>query len=188
VTADDAATSASLSEPAPDDASDPAVDPAVEPAAVRADADRVSVTIAAPADAVWDLVADVTRMGEWSPECYRCRWIGARREPVVGARFVGFNRRGWARWFTTNEVVAAERGHEFAFRTQGTNVRWGYRFTPAADGAGTVLTETRDLSGGRAWLVRLFGPFVGGADRHADELRAGMRRTLERVKATAEAG
>jgi hypothetical protein len=187
VTADDTATSDSPSKPAPGVASDPAVDAAGDPAADPA-VDRVSVTVAAPADAVWDLVADVTRMGEWSPECYRCRWIGDRREPVVGARFIGFNRRGWARWFTTNEVVAADRGREFAFRTQGTNVRWGYRFTPAPDGAGTVLTETRDLSGGRVWLVRLFGPFVGGVDRHADELRAGMRRTLERIKATAEAG
>jgi dimethylaniline monooxygenase (N-oxide forming) len=149
--------------------------------------DRATVTIAATAETVWDMVADVTRMGEWSPECYACRWIGKRRGPVAGARFAGFNKRGRARWVTTNEVVEAERGRAFVFRTRETGVRWSYRFEPSADGAGTTLTETRDTSGARAWLVRMAGPFVGGADSHADELRAGMRRTLERVKAAAEA-
>jgi dimethylaniline monooxygenase (N-oxide forming) len=148
---------------------------------------RATVTIAATAETVWDMVADVTRMGEWSPECYACRWIGKRHEPVVGARFAGFNKRGRARWVTTNEVVEAERGRTFVFRTRETGVRWGYRFEPSTDGAGITLTETRDTSGARAWLVRMAGPFVGGADSHADELRAGMRRTLERVKAAAEA-
>ncbi len=40
--------------------------------------ERVSVerVIAAPKDAVWALVADVTRMGEWSPETVGCAWIG----------------------------------------------------------------------------------------------------------------
>lgn len=152
--------------------------------------DVVSVTIAASPEAVWDMVADVTRMGEWSPECYSCRWVGSRREPVVGARFVGFNRRGWARWLTTNQVEEAERGRAFVFRTRETGVRWGYELEPVetdGDGpAGTRLTETRDLSDARTWLIRLAGPFVGGADAHADELRDGMRHTLTRIKAAAE--
>ena len=146
--------------------------------------DSVAVTIAAPPEAVWDMVADVTRMGEWSPECYSCRWVGKRREPVAGARFVGFNRRGWARWFTTNEVEQAERGRAFVFRTRETGVLWGYRFEP--DGDGTRVTETRDLAGARTWIIRLAGPFVGGVDAHAEELRAGMRKTLDRLKAAAE--
>lgn len=146
--------------------------------------DEVTVTISAPPERVYDLVADVTRMGEWSPECYACRWVGRRREPVVGAIFVGFNKRGWARWFTTNSIERAERGRSFVFRTRETNVRWGYEFAP--DGDGTRVTETRDLGDARTWLTRLTGPFVGGVDAHADELRAGMRRTLERVKAAAE--
>jgi uncharacterized protein YndB with AHSA1/START domain len=155
------------------------------PAADRGPIDSVTVAVDAPAEVVWDLVADVTRMGEWSPECYSCRWIGKTREPVVGARFVGFNRRGWARWFTTNEVVEAERGRAFVFRTRETGVRWGYRLEP--DGAGTRLTETRDLADARIWLIKLGGPFVGGADHHAGELREGMRQTLDRLKAAAEA-
>ena len=155
--------------------------------------DVVSVTIAAPPEAVWDMVADVTRMGEWSPECHSCRWVGKRREPVVGARFVGFNRRGWARWITTNQVEEADRGRAFVFRVRETGVRWGYELEPidgndaGGDGATrTRLTESRDLSDARTWLIRLAGPFVGGVDGHAEELRAGMRQTLTRIKAAAE--
>jgi uncharacterized protein YndB with AHSA1/START domain len=150
--------------------------------------DSASVTIAASPEALWDMVSDVTRMGEWSPECTSCRWTGKRPEPVVGARFVGFNRRGWARWATTNEVVEAERGVSFAFRTRETGVVWGYTFAADPDDpdGATVVTETRDLRTARTWLVRLSGPFVGGMERHADELRAGMRQTLENLKAAAE--
>lgn len=147
--------------------------------------DTVTVTVAAPPERVYDLIADVTRMGEWSPECTGGRWVGRRQEPVVGARFVGFNKRGWARWITTNRVERAERGRSFVFRVVETNVRWGYELAP--DGDGTRLTETRDLADARTWLVSLVAPLVGGMDAHADELRDGMRQTLDRVKAVAEA-
>lgn len=147
--------------------------------------DTASVVVDAPPDHVWDMVADVTRMGEWSPECYSCRWVGKRHEPVAGARFVGLNKRGWARWLTTNEVEQAERGRSFVFRVRETGVRWGYHLD--GDAGTTTLTETRDLSDARTWLIRLFGPFVGGMDHHADELRAGMEETLRRIKAAAEA-
>ncbi|MEP7191775.1 MAG: SRPBCC family protein, partial [Actinomycetota bacterium] len=35
---------------------------------------RESLTVAAPADLVYGLVADLPRMGEWSPECERVTW------------------------------------------------------------------------------------------------------------------
>ena len=147
--------------------------------------DTASVVVDAPPDHVWDMVADVTRMGEWSPECTSCRWLGKRHEPVVGARLGGFHKRGWARGLTTNEVEQAERGRSFVFRVRETGVRWGYHLD--GDAGTTTLTETRALSSARTWLIRLFGPFTGGVDRHADELRAGMAETLRRIKAAAEA-
>jgi hypothetical protein len=84
-------------------------------------------------------------------------------------------------------VVEAERGAAFAFRTRETGVIWRDAFEPTADGAGTVVSETRDTGRARTWLIRLEGPFVGGMDSHADELREGMRQTLDRIKAAAEA-
>ncbi|HEX7166251.1 MAG TPA: SRPBCC family protein, partial [Acidimicrobiales bacterium] len=62
---------------------------------------QVSTTIGAPPDAVHAIVSDVTRMGEWSPECVRCEWKDAAR-----TRFKGYNRRGIRRWSTSSVVVA----------------------------------------------------------------------------------
>jgi hypothetical protein len=41
---------------------------------------------------VWDLIADVTPVGEWSPECVRAAWLGEPGRPQLGARFTGYNR------------------------------------------------------------------------------------------------
>ncbi len=52
------------------------------------------VEIAAPAEAIYDLVADMTRMGEWSSECERVEWTGGATAPAVGVGLVGHNRNG----------------------------------------------------------------------------------------------
>ena len=48
-----------------------------------------SIDIDAPPDVVWRLVADITRMGEWSPECWKAEWEGDATGPAVGAHFHG---------------------------------------------------------------------------------------------------
>jgi Polyketide cyclase / dehydrase and lipid transport len=148
--------------------------------------DRVTVSIDASPAKVWALVTDLGRMGEWSPEVTSCHWLGRRKGPEVGATFVGFNKRGWARWATTNAIEEVDPGRSFVFRVRETGVRWGYLIEP--DGDGTRLTETRDVGRARTWLIRPFSTLLGGLDAHADELREGMRVTLERIKAAAEAG
>jgi uncharacterized protein YndB with AHSA1/START domain len=52
-------------------------------------ADVVSVerTIAASPDALWKMVSDVTRMGEWSPENTGGEWLKGATGPAVGAKF-----------------------------------------------------------------------------------------------------
>jgi uncharacterized protein YndB with AHSA1/START domain len=59
--------------------------------------DEVTRQIAATPEKVWSLVADATRMAEWSPVITRCEWIGDASGPEVGARFVGHNRQAGAR-------------------------------------------------------------------------------------------
>ena len=149
------------------------------------DPDSVSVRIEATPEACYEIVADVTQMGRLSPECTGGRWIGRTKEPVVGARFVGFNRRGWVRWATMNRVVTAEPGREFAFETGGSATRWRYRFEP--DGDATIVTETREAVKDRPLPARVFSKFLlGGVDEHDDEMREGMRATLARLKEIAE--
>ncbi|MEV6393471.1 SRPBCC family protein [Streptomyces sp. NPDC051907] len=149
------------------------------------DLDEVSLHIDAAPEVVWELVSDPTRMRLWSPSCRRCIWIGRTRGPVPGARFLGVNRRGIVILPTLNRVERVEYCREFAFRTTTHNTLWRYRLQPA--GQGTLLTEQRDTSGTRAWMLRpLYTLLLGGYDNFHDELRAGMLTTLQRIKAAAE--
>jgi hypothetical protein len=150
-------------------------------------ADSVSLRIAAPPERIYEIVADVTQMGRLSPECTGGRWYGGADGPAVGARFIGWNKRGWVRWFTTNKVVAADPGREFAFETQQSGTRWSYRMEP--EGTGTLVTESRAPWRDRPLVARLTARlFLGGVDEHEDEMRDGLQATLERLKVVAEAG
>jgi hypothetical protein len=145
---------------------------------------EVHVEVAAPPEAVYAVVTDVRRMGEWSPETVQCEWLDGATGPAVGARFKGSNRRGVLRWSTKPVVVAADAGREFSFEVNS-DVRWSYRFEPS--GAGTRVTESfemlRDLQWYYAVVQRLL---MRVQDRRADLERA-MTVTLARIKQVVEA-
>lgn len=153
--------------------------------AAPAPGDTVSLHVDASPEALYAIVSDISRMGELSPECTGGRWVGKAKGPAVGAKFLGFNRRGWVRWATLNKVVEAEPGRAFAFETGGSGTRWSYRFEPA--GGGTTVTESRAAFKSRpASAKAVTNLLLGGADEHDDEMRVGMVATLERLKALAE--
>ncbi|MFN8525713.1 MAG: SRPBCC family protein [Chloroflexota bacterium] len=149
---------------------------------------QVTVHMEAPPERVWDLISDVTRMGEWSPETVRGEWTQGATGPAVGARFVGHNKKGPARWATTCEVVAADPGREFTFRVIGSNTVWGYRMAPS-DG-GSDVTEFWEAIGPdgvggaiyRGLVVRFIYPVLG----REGQIRRGAAQTLARLKAAAE--
>ena len=150
--------------------------------------DSVSVEIAAPPERVYDLVSDITRMGEWSPECVRCTWTKGASGPAVGARFKASNkgRRGPA-WYNTPVVTVAEPGREFAFNRSGFAIgsyTWRYIFEPTP--TGTKVTESyeaeRRLGNAMNWVTM---KWTGSQDRDEDLVR-GMTTTLARIKAAAE--
>ncbi len=141
--------------------------------------------MAASPEAVYDLIADVTRMGEWSPECYRCDWLGGATMAAVGARFRGSNRFGIFRWSRTCEVLSAERGAEFSFRTVPdrmfhSSTRWTFRFAAKADG---TLVEQHYHVERHSRPIDLFDRLTG----HSEAVERGMKTTLARVKAAAQA-
>jgi hypothetical protein len=154
------------------------------------DHDSAEIVVAAPPDRVYDLVADVTRTPELSPEVISARWLDGAAGPAVGARFEAVNAgRTGRRWRNRPVVTAADPGREFAFaRTEpfaGT-IAWRYRFE-AVDG-GTRVVESYHVERPVTrigWFV-IERVFRGGNRR--EELRAGMRTTLERLRALAEAG
>lgn len=144
-----------------------------------------SVFIEAPPQAVYDVVSDVTRTGEWSPICVGCEWDDADG-PVLGAHFTGHNRKPDREWSTTSEVVEAEPGAAFAWEVAGGLVRWGYRL--AADGDGTRLTETwQFLPAGQETFGRRYGATAEDeiAIRIADA-RSGIPATLAAIKRVVE--
>lgn len=150
--------------------------------------DSVSRHIDASPDDLYDIVSDVTRQPETSPEIVSCTWIKGATGPRVGARFQAINHAGRGpNWPNKPVVVTADPGREFAFaRTEafaGT-VEWRYRFE--AEGTGTRITEsyavTKELTI-IGWFI--IDTLYGLKDRRSD-LRAGMERTLDRLAEISE--
>ncbi len=146
----------------------------------------MTVHFAAPPAEVWDLVSDVTRIGEFSPETFEARWLADASAPQAGARFRGHvrrNGRGPVYW-TTCTVTASDPGREFAFAVNGPGEvvvnTWRYQLTPNGDG--TDVTESFELPGSP--LNRLYWRLAGRARMRTN--LDGMRVTLEKMKAIAE--
>ena len=79
--------------------------------------DRIEVSrdIAATPATVYSAISDVTRMGEWSEECYVCEWHEGFDGPVEGVSFDGHNRNGDHEWTTQGLVIRADPDRAFAF-------------------------------------------------------------------------
>jgi hypothetical protein len=135
-----------------------------------------SIVVAAPPEAVYDLVSDVTRTGEWSPVCVAC-WWDEGATGAVGDWFTGRNVTPERTWETRSQVVAADRGREFAWAVGGSRARWGYTLEPV-DG-GTRLTESwAFLPDGLAFMAERYG------DRAQEQVEARTRAAHEGVPAT----
>ena len=149
---------------------------------------EAQVYIEAPPEKVFRLISDVTRMGEWSPECRRSHWIGESVGAVVGAHFRGHNRRGWLRWAVQCRVTDVELDQTFAFETlpfapfsRKVQTRWRYALEPA--GNGTVLKESFEV----LWFLRIvFRLAFGGSGARQTQLETSVQDTLERIKEVAE--
>jgi hypothetical protein len=145
-----------------------------------------SIGIARPPEDVYDMVADITRMGKWSPVCKDCRWDEGSG-PEVGAWFTGRNELPDRTWETRSEIVVADRGREFAYVVNGSWTRWGYLFS-LVDG-GTQLTESWEfLPGGLAMFEERFGADAEAQIANRLELaQTGIPATLAAIKQDAEA-
>jgi Polyketide cyclase / dehydrase and lipid transport len=146
-----------------------------------------SVVVAASPEALYDMVSDVTRMGEWSPVCKAC-WWDEGDGPRAGAWFTGHNELPERTWETRSLVVAADRGREFTFQVRGSWARWGYAFEAVPEG--TRLTESWEfLPDGIAGFHERYGDDADNQIAIRERLaRSGVPATLAAIKAAAEAG
>jgi Polyketide cyclase / dehydrase and lipid transport len=136
-------------------------------------------------DEVWRLVSDVTRTGEWSPENTGGRWVKGATGPVEGARFVGGNRNGVFRWWTSCVVVAAVPGRRFAFDVSAAGIpvaRWDWTLQPA-EGGGTEVTLgwTDRRSGPAGWAMRRGGAIATGATIDRRHVARNIEVSLDRL-------
>jgi hypothetical protein len=164
----------------------------------------VDIEVTAEPLAVYQIVSDLPRSGEWSPECTGGSWLSG--EPrTVGAVFRGENRRSadvvpWAPvvrgdWVTEAEVVTAEPGAEFGWAMRDSAGRpqdsvWSFRITPTENGGsrlahhfrmGVPTEGIRKITAGMTpeQYQRFFIEW-------GDKVAGDMRKTLDRVKSVIE--
>ena len=145
-----------------------------------------SILVEATSVALYDMISDITRTGEWSPVCTACWWDDPAEAGQIGAWFTGHNELPERTWETRSQVTAADRGREFAWIVGGSFVRWSFTFD--SDGTATKLTESwQFLPAGIAMFREKY------ADRAAAEIDVrtrqaydGIPRTLAAIKRIAE--
>lgn len=144
-----------------------------------------SVEIDRPAEVLYDLVADVSNMGRWSPVC-----TGGSYDDD-GQWFTGTNEMGGSTWETRCRVETAERGRNFVFVNHGLEakvgmVRWGFHFDPIGSGT-TKVTQTWEVLPTYADGLGTDEESARGVlDMMKDMAVSGMPETLAALKAEAE--
>lgn len=146
---------------------------------------RVERPTAATAEAAWELIADITRMGEWSPETTRAEWVGGRPGPAVDARFKGTNQRGSKKWRSDCTVTECEPGRRFSFNVKAGPFKvagWSYQFVPTDTGC--LVTELWEDH--RGILMTWLSPMITGTKDRAKRNQETITVTLQRLTAALE--
>ena len=139
-----------------------------------------SVVINRDPQTVFAVVSDITRTGEWSPECVSGRWVGGANGPAVGAKFEGDNElkvagRTLKKWTTTSEVTACVPGEVFEFIAEEYTT-WRYQLEAVS--GGTKVTESFDFTTKSA-IQRFAAETLA---RRPSSMVKGMQKTLDQMK------
>lgn len=144
-----------------------------------------TVEIEAPPARVWELVSDVCRMSEWSPQVDSTRLRAGFDQVGPGTQFTNRNSLGEMVWTTHAEVVRFSPEAELAFRIQENWVTWSFSLSPTP--SGTRVIQRRTAPDGISELsYELTEGFMGGEETFTETMRAGMATTLAAIKAAAE--
>jgi hypothetical protein len=130
-----------------------------------------TIAVAASPEHVYEIISDVTRIGELSPVC-KAAWWDEGSGPREGGWFTGRNEvEGRDPWERHCEIITAEPGHAFGWvaggREQGV-AEWSYRFRPIEQG-----TEVEE-----SWRIL----------RMVEQLRALGDDVLNSMKTNTESG
>jgi hypothetical protein len=146
---------------------------------------RVEQSVGTTPEAAWELIADITRMGDWSPETTSAEWVAGSNGPAVGARFKGTNQKGSKKWRLDCTVTACEPGKRFAFDVKAGPFKvagWTYDFAPTDSGC--LVTELWEDH--RGALMTWVSPVITGTKDRAKRNQETMTVTLQRLAAGLE--
>lgn len=148
-------------------------------------------------------VSDLTRSGEWSPECLGGSWASGTPS-AVGSVFAARNHRepevvSWApvvrgEWSTECEVVESSSPRVFSWAMRDSAGRaqesvWSFEIAPAE--SGSVLTHAFRMGELTEGMRGIFSDLSGDGETKflldwADKLDGDMRRSVARIKAVLE--
>lgn len=140
---------------------------------------------------VYSLVADLARMGEWSPENAGGDWLEGG-PGVAGSRFVGHNRTATEAWDGALTVTVADGFQlEWVMGDDSTCPQGTWRYSFMVSGRGTRVVERYTLGPGASGFRDELDGFADDVvaaivDARRTELREGMQVTLRELKRTAE--
>ena len=145
--------------------------------------DRIASTTAvcASAEQVYDIVSDIRRIPEWSPECIRTEWTGPQQ-------FRGTNRRRIGRWSTAARVITDDPGREFGFAVQmgGADfTTWVYRIVPTPQGC--ELSEEMTMCVDLPMLALLFERIALRVKDRRTDLKGNIDQSQRAIRRIAEA-
>lgn len=141
----------------------------------------VAVDLDAPVDAIWHVVSDPTRVGEWSGECVGAELLDGATTAVVGTRFRGRSRQGLVRWGRICEVIEVDP-YRFVWRTVPTALtpdssRWTMQLEPTA--TGTRIEQSYDIVKGAGPLEAVYATILPQHRDRQAALEADLRRLGE---------
>jgi uncharacterized protein YndB with AHSA1/START domain len=143
---------------------------------------QAQIDINAPVGKVWELVSDLGRMPQWSPQCRLMKSRGPLRQ---GTKTLNLNRRNRLWWPTTSTVIEVIPEKKLAFRVNQNNTIWSYELEPTD--TGTRIVETRHAENGVKPAANMtVNALFGGVPNFEHELIDGMNQTLARIKTAAE--
>ncbi|MCB0923704.1 MAG: SRPBCC family protein [Mycobacterium sp.] len=143
---------------------------------------QTEIEIEAPVSTVWNLVSDLGKMPQWSPQCRMMKALGPIRP---GTRTINVNRHNLLFWPTTSVITEVIPEKKLAFRVPINHSVWTFELEPTA--TGTRLVESRHAENGvTATSTILTKAALGGVESFEKELLDGMHQSLERIKAAAE--
>ena len=152
------------------------------------DHDSVSLHIAAQPNTIYELVADVTRTPEFSPEIIECRWLDGATGPAVGRDSKPGTRcrtdprsptsRSSPSWSRARRSHSHARNHSVA-PSNGATTSHPTAMAPSSRSP----TPSPNLSRALGWFI--IGTLFGRKNRQTD-LHDGMTKTLDRLRQVAE--